>query len=376
MKKYSSLMVLLIFSAFIIAGFRNDSVRAKFEPPAGKILLVIGQDIGAIGGFPFPDNEGYTDKIKITPGGVTTYTSLPSLGGLESEVNYGAGKTCAQCIADNPTYTNSVISIGLYMVNEAKSVGEGTYDVQVKNLGKWIKKINRPVFLRIGYEFDGAWNHYDTAEYKKAYRRIVDLFKTLEVTNCAYVWQSSTSPVDDLIEGTHEDISAWYPGDEYVDWMGYSWFINTPKQVELTDELLNFARERKKPVMVCESSSQGYDIANLTKRNIAAILDGPAGEGRQKKKAEEIWSEWFDPFFSYIDKNKDVIKIVSYINANWDAQRMWGAPYKEGYWGDSRVEANKYIKTKWVETISSGQWLNAYPQLFQQLNFEREERRR
>ncbi len=368
----------IFFICVLLLSCSNNDIyaqqKALFEPALGKVLLIIGQDMGAIGGFETPNNNGYTNNISIKPGGVTTYTSLPSLGGLSSKTNYGSGDICAQCIVANPAYTQSTLAIGLYMVNQEKNVAEGKLDIQIKIIGKWIKDINRPVFLRIGYEFDGNWNHYDPTDYKKAFQRISNIFDSLQVKNCALVWQACTSPVDDIIEGKHEDINDWYPGDEYVDWVGYSWFLSSAKQTELTDELLNFARAHNKPVMVSESAPQGYDIANLTKRNIVGILDGPSGAGTKKKTAAEIWNEWFVPFFNYIEKNKDVIKSVAYINANWDAQPMWGAPYKEGYWGDTRVEANYEIKTMWLKTIENKKWLHGSPTLFQELSFIPEER--
>lgn len=370
---------MLFLCVYAITLFHNPGVKgqsiAKFAPPEGKILLIIGQDLGAIGGFATPNNNGYIDHINIRPGGITTYSSLPSLGGLSENTNYGSGDICSQCIIANVSYSNSALAIGLYMVNQEKYIAEGNLDVHLKILGKWIKDTNRPIFLRIGYEFDGNWNHYNPSDYKKSFQRIVKLFDTLQVKNCAMVWQACTSPVDDIIEGgKHENINDWYPGDEYVDWVGYSWFLNSTKQVELTDEVVDFARAHKKPVMVCESSPQGYDLLNLTRRNIVAILDGPSGTGIKNKTPEEIWNEWYLPYFNYIEKNKDVIKVVAYINANWDAQPMWGAPYKEGYWGDTRVEVNPYIKKKWMEFITQEKWLHASPDLFQQLGFTKEVR--
>ncbi len=367
-----SKIIFLIVVLACISSLSKAQLRSKFEPVVGKKLLIIGQDMGAIGGFIAPNNLGYVNNFSLTPGGITSYTSLPNLGGLRMKVNYGSGDLSAQAIIENPTYQNSAISLGLYMVNQAGPTANGENDIQLKIMGKWIKDSNRPVFLRIGYEFDGNWNHYDPTEYRGAFKRIKIIFDSLGVKNCATVWQACTSPVDDIIEGKHEDISSWYPGDEYVDWIGYSWFLNSPKQIELTDELISFARKHKKPVMVSESTPQGYDLTRLTQRNIVTILDGPAGEGTKKKTAEEIWNEWFVPYFNYIEKNKDVVKAVAYINANWDAQPMWGAPYKEGYWGDSRVEANEIIKNKWLEVISKEDWLNASPELFQQLNFKKE----
>ena len=46
--------------------------------------------------------------------------------------------------------------------------------------------------LRIGYEFDGEWNHYNPQYYVPAYRHIVDRLRANGVTHFASVWQSAT----------------------------------------------------------------------------------------------------------------------------------------------------------------------------------------
>lgn len=329
--------------------------RAKFEPPAGRQLLIIGQDLGAIGGFDPPDNDGYSDHMDLKPGGVTTYTSITRLEGLDDPTGSKGSDSCAESILNNPIYNQSVLVIGLYFVNQDKSIAAGQQDDQLYSLAKWIRRAHRPVFLRIGYEFDGPWNHYDPAAYKKVFQKIVSIFKEMQVTNCATVWQSAAA--------SDKNTDAWYPGDEYVDWVGYSWFGGSPRKRQITDTLLAFARAHHKPVMVCESAPQGYDTVNLTFRDTAT------GNNPRPKTPEQIWNEWYVPYFAYIDKNKDVIKAVAYINANWDAEPMWGPPYKNGYWGDTRVEANPVIKAKWIDTISQSKWMLSSPTLFSDLGF-------
>ena len=63
--------------------------------------------------------------------------------------------------------------------------------------------------------------------------------------------------VDEIIDGGHEDISKWYPGDDYVDWMALSWFMNPNERSivpaarlhtdvarrAMADEVLQLARE-------------------------------------------------------------------------------------------------------------------------------------
>jgi hypothetical protein len=115
--------------------------------------------------------------------------------------------------------------------------------------------------------------------------------------------------------------------------------------------MLDFAREKGKPVMIAEASPQGYDLAKNTNRNITPILDGPSGEGRVELEPEEIWNAWFGPVFEFMEEHRDVIRALAYINANWDAQAMWGPPYNSGYWGDTRLEANPYVAERFNESI-------------------------
>ena len=87
--------------------------------------------------------------------------------GIKGIANWGSGDCCAQCYVDDEDYKYSAISIGLSMVNHEKKVANGTHDQLIKELANWIKGLGeRPVFLRIGYEFDGwDWNHYNRKQY-------------------------------------------------------------------------------------------------------------------------------------------------------------------------------------------------------------------
>ncbi len=305
---------------------------AMFEPKDGKAIMIMGQDLGAVGGFPKPNNDGYIDHIDIMPGGVTSYTSIPALNGLKELTNYGAGDVNAQAIVDNKKFDESVLVFGLSMVNQLKSIANGSHDEKIKELAMWIKEQERPVFLRIGYEFDGEWNRYEPELFVRTYRRIVNIFRNNYVENCATVWQS-TGRFDSTF------LLKYYPGDEYVDWVGYSHFGN------LGQSMIDIGRAHNKPCMIAESTP--------------IHLRTPGDD----KHGEEVWNAWFVPFFEHVHKNSDVIKAVAYINANWDVQPMWAGQD----WGDSRVQSNTYIKKKWLEEITNGFWLNASPELFDTL---------
>ena len=359
---------------------------AFLEPTNGAKLLFIGQDLLSVTNY--INNCGSCP----TPGGITTYVSMPdiltngnygALGWTENDapfgvdINWGAGPLNAYSSAVG--FPNSAVQIGLWMVGITDQVGAGQYDAHIVQMADFFKSLPTTAFyLRIGYEFDGQWNGYNGNSYINAYRRIVDVLRAQGVNNVAYVWQSSTSPIDDVLDGGRENLMNFYPGDNYVDWFGMSWFLppnetatvgGTPStQLFLADEMVNLARQRGKPMMIAESAPQGYDISSLTNRHISPVWDGTAAGGNVNKSASQIWNEWFVPFFNYIDTNDDVIKAVSFINADWDTQGLWDPPYEQGYWGDTRIEANNTIENNWVNQITQSGWLHGSGNLNSFLN--------
>lgn len=331
----------------------SNTVLNKFEPKDEKCYLFIGQDLKAVGGL---ENyaEGYCNYFDI-PFGITTYTNISpgkeSYGyelkgndGLMSTANWGAEDNCAQCYLDDNTFKYSSISIGLSIVKSEKNIAKGKFDKQIQELGNWIKSSNRPIFLRLGYEFDGwEWNQYNKKYYKKAWKRIHAVFKQMQITNVAFVWQSKG-------QGSNQTVlEDWYPGDELVDWCGYSYFYNPD------EEMLFFARKHKKPVFIAEATP----ILDPNSTIISTKLTN-------NKLSEKIWETWFVPFFKTINKNSDVIKAISYINSNWSAQPMWinSTFFKEV---DSRIQVNEYLSKKWKEEINKSKYIKPSAEILDNL---------
>lgn len=336
--KFKSFTLTLLFFCFI-------TNAQKFEPEDGKCLVFIGQDLEATGGLN-DYNEGYTDFFD-TPAGVTLYTNLSpgnesyghynkGLDGIITKANWGAGDSWANLYLQDSTYQNSAIAIGLSFVNNERNVSKGKHDSLIKDLAGWIKLSNRPVFLRIGYEFDGwDWNHYKKKHYLNAWKRIHSIFKNLQIDNVAFVWQSKGTGSD------QKTLEEWYPGDDLVDWCAYSYF-GQPDQ-----EMLIFARKHYKPVFISEATPV-RQIDNL-------YFDSNLKNQKLEKK---IWKDWFVPFFKIINENSDVIKAFSYINSDWSSQPMWvtNPTFNKV---DSRIQVSTYVSRKWKEEMEKSQYLKA-----------------
>jgi len=306
---------IMLFSGSLVA----TNSTARFEPPGGKILLLAGSTQ--------EDIQGYMDVTHILPAGLMGYVAIGGEG-LISPYSEGSGTQDLPKLAGD--YPGAVLQIGLYLVDSCAAIAHGDKDADIDRLGDWSQKTRRPIFLRPGYEFDGPHNHYAPKDYIQAYRRIVDRFRKHGVQNVAYVWHSYASVGSSRID-------QWYPGDDYVDWVGISYF-NQPQSY--MQPVLTFARARGKPVMICEFCP--------------AMI---------QTKYSNAWNLWFIPFFKFIKDND--IKALCYINHDWYA----GLQFKKFHWGDTRLQSNPEILRRWLAETAQDCYQKSDPTLFKQLGF-------
>jgi len=308
---YLRIMLLALLIFLSPAAF---SASDTYVPPPGKTLLIVGQDRDTI--------SGYVAYVGDVPGGVMLYTSVQEARGLNSPADYGSGPQDGNALLQ--AYPYSVIQVGLYMVDGLEKTAAGKYDANLKTLAGWIKKASRPVYVRIGYEFDNPSNHYDPNQYVEAFRYVVDFLRKQGADNAAFVWHTQCAQDSGLW-------LAWYPGDEYVDWFGVSLF--STGQIPVAKKFLEMAEEHKKPFMICESSPWGI-----------YTLRGKI--------------DWFTHVFNFIREEK--VRAFCYINSNWDAMPM----YRGQSIGDARLEENDEIKKIWLKETGQSRYLKASPGLY------------
>ncbi|MDP2653254.1 MAG: glycosyl hydrolase [Candidatus Omnitrophota bacterium] len=321
MRRLFILGLLSFWLALSIPAFTEAA--AKFEPADGEVLLFIGQDQESI--------NDYVRSVKRIPAGFMVYSSVQMANSLDEPSDLGS--RVQHCGYLQEKYPGTALQIGLYMVDALDGIVAGSYDANLDKMAAWFKKANAPVFLRIGYEFDAPINHYDPAKYAMAYRYIVDKFNRAGVTNVAYVWHSYAS----VVEGGN--LLRWYPGDEYVDWVGISYFSGY--NISDIKRVLKIAQDKGKPLMIAEATPMGRILS----------------------KDDKAWKIYFKKLFTFMEENN--VKALSYINTDWDTIPM----FKGWNWGDSRVQTNKDVLRGWKEEIKKDKYLHASGDLFRQIGF-------
>ena len=309
-----------------LVGVLSGSALANtiFAPERGETIFVVGQDLENI--------NAYTDEFK-TPGGFMFYTSIQVLDGLyEPAEDRGAGIQHANAVIEK--YPNTVVQLGLYMVGALEDTVRGVYDANLDKLAGWIKETKRPVYLRIGYEFDLPDNGYEPKAYIAAFQYVVDYLREKGVTNANYVWHSYGYVNPGLLP------TMWYPGADYVDWVGVS-FFNAFNKWNI-NYLMRFAASQQRPFMLAEATP--YRIG---------IKDG-----------KESWKRWFKHLFAFIEENE--VRMDSYISADWNKLSM----FRGDDWGDSRVQENREVKRRWKKELRKDRYLLSSEKLFEKINYE------
>jgi hypothetical protein len=167
----------------------------------------------------------------------------------------------------------------------------GGSDERIARAARRLKNFNRPVFLRWGWEMNGDWfawggprNGNNPAGYVECWRRMHGIFKKEGATNVAWVWSPNWNSKPSTTASTWNKIEAYYPGDEYVDWVGVSGYnLNQEPPAHLYDGIYTRYAARK-PMMITE---------------MGAVEDGGNTKG-----------DWIKRFATYAARRPNICAVV------------------------------------------------------------------
>lgn len=164
---------------------------------------------------------------------------------------------------------------------------EGKHDDEIRKWAEGFKQIGEPIFVRPLNEMNGDWDPWcawfygkDTELYILAWRHIVEIFRELGATNVYFVWNPHDRSYPNFLWNNSH---LYYPGDEYVDWVGLTGYNNGtshPGDVwrefdEIYEALyLDYLqRYSDKPFMITEFSCNevGGDKAKWIEKGMASL---------------------------------------------------------------------------------------------------------
>src|SRR5690606_21369154 len=119
--------------------------------------------------------------------------------------------------------TGKVPEIGIDMLPDTEIVA-GLHDADITQLARDFAAYGQPIFARPGVEIANAWNAYTPSVFPAAWRHVVDVFRRENAHNVAFVWCIAAAGFSTFDQFDAQGNGVWYPGDEYVDWIGLDLF--------------------------------------------------------------------------------------------------------------------------------------------------------
>ena len=183
-----------------------------------------------------------------------------------------------------------------HKIADLKQIGRGVWDDYFKQAALAVKNFGGPVFISIDHEMNGNWYPYSqaypgaqttAADYVVAWRRIVDIFRSSGADNVAWVWSPNVPDVGGV------GYAAYYPGDDYVDWVGVSLYSgNDPRAMDA----IYGKYAAKKPFFITEWATAPE------KNKYNARFPGEVA--------------WVKEFFETLNRDYPRVKAISWFNWN------------------------------------------------------------
>ena len=120
-----------------------------------------------------------------------------------------------------------------------EQIQAGDWDSYIDAWAREARAFGKPLLVAWGLEMNGKWfpwsgvfhgagapvadskptRHQGPETFKRAYRHVVDRVRAAGATNISWVFQANNTPDPDAPWNT---MAAYYPGSDYVDWLGVS----------------------------------------------------------------------------------------------------------------------------------------------------------
>ncbi len=109
------------------------------------------------------------------------------------------------------------VGAGLQIALEPDRLSDVQDDAYLHDFAKACREAGIPIFLRFAGEMNGEWTPYhgDPRAYIEKFRLVYQVMHQ-ETKNVAMVWCPNSIP--------EHDIDKYFPGDDYVDWVGVNFY--------------------------------------------------------------------------------------------------------------------------------------------------------
>lgn len=138
------------------------------------------------------------------------------------------------------------------------AIASGSYDSYIRESAQVAKSWGSTMMIRFAHEMNGTWYPWagNPEAFVAAWRHVVSIFRAEGATNVKWVWSPNVQ------EGSKYPISPYFPGDEWIDYVGldgYNWGATEGQWKSLGEvfsaSYATVTQLSTKPVIVTETSS-------------------------------------------------------------------------------------------------------------------------
>ncbi len=193
------------------------------------------------------------------------------------------------------------------------------------------------IYLRFGAEFDTWGNKCTADQFIGAFRYVSDIFKSNN-PNAAMVWSPTVAPAWNV------NINDYYPGDQYVDWVGVSLYASSHYQGNANaahmDEVYFKKGKNSDPVLALREFVEAYG-------NRKPIMISECGCGHHVAATGEDTTDfalnYLKQYFGYLPMVYPQVKLMAYFD-----HRVYNDV------DDYRLSVNPVLKDTYLNYVKGG----------------------
>jgi mannan endo-1,4-beta-mannosidase len=256
----------------LVPGSRPYNVSGLVGPAGGKFLGV--QAPGA------PDSLGPVRSFAASAG------ARPNLIGQYMSWN---NLLDAQAVTSAWSYGALYYMVWEPYHTTVAAIADGRSNGYITRFAQQVRALNLPVAISFGHEFNGFWYPWGTtaataAQFVAAWRLIHRLFAAAHATNVIWVWNPNVISAEPQLE-----LSAYYPGDAYVDWVGVTGYFGADGPYSFDGVYGPTMREIRgfttKPFIIAETSVQTGPYATAAAQSLVTGV---------RQHSDVLGFVWFD----------------------------------------------------------------------------------
>lgn len=325
-------MDLLSPSLNVLSSFKRNVLLSALS--ASLIPIGATADTDVIIGQIYQDEyESFISATNLVPAGASFYGTV-----YRGSFEQGSGMSFLRHIDNN--YPGSLALAAMSFKDNPRGGGYGNVNAGLQgvvngnednDIDSYIQIFrdhpNTRFLLRVGYEVNSIYIGMNADLFKQAYRRIVDRIRASGVNNVEFVYH----PVKNF-----SDVTAFYPGKEYVDWFALSVFsgevcqstVSFPNWAAMCDGTI----DRNIQQSFQWAKNQGFRLLVAEAAAQAPGNNSPQGFNEYLSRLNEVVTTYD-------------VDVLTYINSDW---RNFG---HDPNFTDSRVDKFSETLNYWLQNF-------------------------